>query len=293
MNGKDDDVLIEGIEEFRLNLVNLERSHHTIKSYIIMLNCFRRWLEEQINGPASVSDISTSTINEYLLYLKEALDYKASSRARTASAIKSFVLWAYKEGLIATNLAQDVPSIKTPQSERRFLSPEEVKVWVNEVDDELIKVSMWMMYYAGLRISEATNLDLDDVALEGNGGWLKIRNAKGGRFRRIPIAPPLASILADYLTWRVDSDKFLATERTGELRPGTIQIKIKEARNRLGWSSEITAHTLRHSFATELYSKTKDILTISKMLGHSDLSTTMIYAHLQDDGMVNAVNALT
>lgn len=245
-----------------------------------------------MNGPATMEDKTATNISGYLLYPKEERNNVPSSRARVASAIKSFVLWAYKNKHMNKNLTQDIPSIKVPQKERRFLSPDEVKIWVNAVDDELIKVSMWLMYYAGLRISEATNLLLKDVILENDGGWLKIRNAKGGRFRRVPIAPPLASILKDYMTWRVESDKFLATKRIKELRPGTIQIKLKEARERLGWSASITPHVLRHSFATEVYSKSKDILSISKLLGHSDLTTTMIYAHLHDDSIVNAVNML-
>lgn len=284
--------MITKIEKFRTSLINLERSPHTVKSYTIFLKSYNRWLETNLNGPATMVDITTSNINAYLLYLKEERNNVAASRARAASAIKSFLLWAYKEGHISESLAQDVPSIKVPQKEHRFLSPEEVKVWIDEVDDNLIKVSMWMMYYAGLRISEATNLLLKDVILQGAGGWLKIHNAKGGRFRRVPIAPPLAVVLSDYMSWRVESEKFLATRRTKELRPGTIQIKLQEVRERLGWSSDITPHVLRHSFATEVYSKSKDILSVSKLLGHSDLSTTMIYAHLHDDDMLNAVNML-
>lgn len=116
---------------------------------------------------------------------------------------------------------------------------------------EVSQVAMWIMYYAGLRISRATGLKMDDVHLEEEDGWLNIKNAKGGKFRKIPIAPALVEILHDYMTWKANSDYLLATEKTG-----TIQSELRDARKRLVWSEDITAHTLRHSFASQIYRKT-------------------------------------
>ena len=84
----------------------------------------------------------------------------------------------------------------------------------------------------------------------------------------------------------------MATEKTGRISPVTIQAKLREARNRLDWLKEITAHTLRHSFASHIYSKTQDILVISKLLGHTNLATTQIYAHLHDERLVEAIQVL-
>ena len=279
--------------QYKAHLINLERSDKTIVGYIGELDFFRKWVEERLNGPFDITEISGTEINEFLLYLKEVRDYKPASRRRIAATLKGFFKWAYKQGHVTTDLAETVPSIKVPDIERHFLSPEQVKEWVNVVDNDLVKISMELMYYAGLRISEATNMKLKDVNLQEDGGWLNIRNAKGGKFRRVPIAPALGNILSVYLEERkFDSDYLLATEKTGRIRPVTIQAEMRDARRKLGWEEQITPHTLRHSFASQIYKETNDILVVSRLLGHTNLATTQIYAHLHDDRMLDAVNVL-
>src|SRR5690554_546099 len=162
--------------EYKAHLNNLERSQRTIDGYLGELLFFQKWLEERLNGPVSIEDITGNEINAFLLYLKEERDYKPASRRRIAATLKGFFKWAYKQGYITTDLADTVPSIKVPDTERHFLSPEQVREWINAVDNDLVKISMELMYYAGLRISEATNMKLKDVNLQEDGGWLNIRN---------------------------------------------------------------------------------------------------------------------
>ena len=280
------------IADYKAHLVNLERSQRTISGYIGELYFFQNWMEERFNGPITIDDITGNDINEFLLHLKEERGYKPASRRRLAASLKGFFKWAYKHGYIDVDLAETVPSIKVPDNERHFLSPEEVKTWVDAVDHDVSKVAIWIMYYAGLRINEATNLRMDDVQLDEDGGWLIVRRGKGGKYRRVPIAPALAEILRDYMTWRVDSEYLLATKKTGHISSVTIQAELREARRKLGWSEDITPHILRHSFASQVYQKTQDILVVSKLLGHTNLTTTQVYAHLHDDRMVEAVNAI-
>lgn len=280
------------IADYKAHLVNLERSQRTISGYIGELYFFQNWMEERFNGPITIDDITGNDINEFLLHLKEERGYKPASRRRLAATLKGFFKWAYKHGYVDVDLAETVPSIKVPDNERHFLSPEEVKTWVDAVDHDVSKVAIWIMYYAGLRINEATNLRMDDVQLDEDGGWLIVRRGKGGKYRRVPIAPALAEILRDYMTWRVDSEYLLATKKTGHISSVTIQAELREARRKLGWSEDITPHILRHSFASQVYQKTQDILVVSKLLGHTNLTTTQVYAHLHDDRMVEAVNAI-
>ena len=280
------------IADYKAHLVNLERSQRTISGYIGELYFFQNWMEERFNGPITIDDITGNDINEFLLHLKEERGYKPASRRRLAATLKGFFKWAYKHGYIDVDLAETVPTIKVPDNERHFLSPEEVKTWVDAVDHDVSKVAIWIMYYAGLRINEATNLRMDDVQLDEDGGWLIVRRGKGGKYRRVPIAPALAEILRDYMTWRVDSEYLLATKKTGHISSVTIQAELREARRKLGWSEDIIPHILRHSFASQVYQKTQDILVVSKLLGHTNLTTTQVYAHLHDDRMVEAVNAI-
>jgi site-specific recombinase XerD len=280
------------IEEYKMYLENLERSPRTVNGYLGEVEFFRKWMEVEKNGPITLKDIEPDDVSGFLFYLREERNYKPASRRRIAATLRGFFTWAYKRGYVAMALAEAVPVIRVNDTERSFLSIEQINQWVEAVEHDVSKVAMWLMYYAGLRISEATNLKLDDLHLDEAGSWIMIRKAKGGKFRRIPIAPALETILKDYLTWRVDSEYLLATEKTGRIKPVTIQAELREARNKLGWSEDITPHTLRHSFASQVYSRTQDILVVSKLLGHSSLKTTQVYAHLHDDRMVEAIQAM-
>lgn len=284
--------MVGEIAKNKSHLINLERSQKTIDGYIGELMFFRRWLENECNREVFIRNLTIDDANNFLLYLKEERNYKPASRRRIAATLKGFFVWAYQRGYILDDLGEGIPRIKVPDSERHFLSPEEVRQWIAAVEHGVCKVAMELMYYAGLRISEATNLKMEDMSLRESGGWLRIKNAKGGKFRRVPISNVLATILYDYIVWRTDSDYLLATKKTGRVRPVTIQAQLREARNKLGWPGDITAHTLRHSFASQVYSKTHDILVVSKLLGHSNLATTQIYAHLHDERMVEAINAM-
>lgn len=189
-------------------------------------------------------------------------------------------------------MASEVPVIKVPQQERKFLTFEKIQQWVDAVDHDVSKMAMWLMYYQGLRISEATELKMKDIVFEEDGGYIHVQKGKGGKYRRLPIAKGLMPILQDYIETKVDSDYLLATQKTGRISPMTIQAILRDAKRDLGWPEDITPHTLRHSFASHIYRETQDILVVSKLLGHSNLSTTQVYAHLHDDRMIEAVNVL-
>lgn len=107
-------------ELYRLHLVTLGRSPKTIKGYLQDLKQWQGWLEEEHNGPVYAKDLTDEDITDFLLYLKEGRDYKPSSRRRLAATIRGFLRWAYKQKNIAINLAEEVPNIKVPESERRF-----------------------------------------------------------------------------------------------------------------------------------------------------------------------------
>ena len=127
----------------------------------------------------------------------------------------------------------------------------------------------------------------------GEGSWIHVRNGKGRKSRRIPICNTLREKLLDYLEWRVpDADQFFATKKTGKLSLATVQSTIKETRERLGCSKKITAHVFRHSFASELVKKDVNIVSISRLLGHSNLKTTSVYTHVAQDQLVDAVLTL-
>jgi len=283
----------QAIQSYKEHLINLERSEKTIKGYVQDLDFFRKDVERKFNGPIPLSALSPKEANRFLLWLKVERGYKPSSRRRIAATLKGFFQFCHEEKWVGEELAKSVPNIRVPDKERAYLTPDKVGEWVDAVDSPLIKVIMWTLYYAGLRISEAVNLEVGDVNLpkEGveKGGTLHIRNSKGGKHRLMPMAPALVPILRDYSAWRVPSLHFFATRKTAWIRTQTIQTAMREAREGLNWPNNITPHSLRHSFASKVYQDTGDILVTSTLLGHKKLSTTQIYAHVHRDQLENAV----
>ena len=287
----------QAIDLYLEHLENMERRAKTIKGYRQDLGFWQKWLEAKCNGPVGLADLDEQSVSQFLLWLKKDRGYKASSRRRLAATTKGFLQFCYRQKWLAEDLALTVPQIKVVDKEREYLTPKQVQEWVNKVDGKLIKVIMWTIYYAGLRISEAVNLKLEDItfpvvtedAETSQEGWIRIRNSKGGKHRVIPFAPKLVPILEDFRKWRVDSPHLFATAKTGWITTQNIQLRMREARERLGWSKGITPHTLRHSFASHVYQKTGDILVVSKLLGHVKLSTTQIYAHVAPQQLVDAM----
>jgi site-specific recombinase XerD len=134
------------------------------------------------------------------------------------------------------------------------------------------------LYAAGLRLSEATNLKLPDIDSERM--QLRILQAKGRKDRYVPLSPRLLTELRAY--WKLERPaQFLFPGKTDQvpLSSATIQKACKLAAASANIKKLVTPHTLRHSFATGLLEAGVDLMAISKLLGHSSFTTTMIYLH--------------
>ena len=118
---------------------------------------------------------------------------------------------------------------------------------------------------------------------------------KGRRQRYVPIAKALMPYLEEYLkNIRVDleSDYVLATVKSGKLSSAYINKVLRKTTKKLGWSKNVSCHTLRRSFATNLLRNGVNVFTISKLLGHKSLKTTTHYLHLNDSELQSAVDTL-
>ena len=137
------------------------------------------------------------------------------------------------------------------------------------------------------------NLGIDDVDLEKR--IIYVIDGKGGRDRQIPINQELYGYLNHYISNDrpdVDSSNFFALEKSGSLSPQYINRILKTTTKKLGWIKHVTAHILRHSFATNLIRNDASLPAVQKLLGHSDLRVTSRYIHQNLDELENAVNLL-
>ncbi len=157
-----------------------------------------------------------------------------------------------------------------------------------------------LMLNCGLRVSEVTSLKPNDINITD--GKLRVVNGKGQKDRDIPfISESTLDLLRDwknkkpkgskhFFTTLVDrkNDRF-SSKKGQKLSDRYIQFMIKRYARKAGINKDVTPHTLRHSFSTDFYKRTKDIEALRKILGHSDISTTQIYVTLANLDVENAL----
>ncbi|USG65359.1 tyrosine-type recombinase/integrase [Brevibacillus ruminantium] len=286
-------LLMNAIHNFIQYLSSLERSQETITGYRKDLFLFTRFLESKYNCESYLDEITAYDIEEYLMYLKEKRNYAPASRGRNLHTLRSFFTYAYNKELVSRNVALSVEKIKVQQKERTYLTEEEVELLIKTIDHHLIRLVVIVLYMTGLRISECLNLTLDNVDLKNR--VIHVVAGKGNKDRLIPISKRLVPLMDDYIRYHrpdTESPLFFCTKKTGMLSPVYVNRIITQAVTKLGWKKKVTAHILRHSFASQLVKNDVNLVQIQKLLGHSSLNVTSIYTHTDLDQLSEAIDTL-
>lgn len=158
------------------------------------------------------------------------------------------------------------------------------------------KAILSLMVNTGLRVSEVSNLKANDINLKE--GKLRVIEGKGSKDRDLIIGNKQAlELLREYNRIRPKSNYFFTSLEAGnegkQVSVRYLQTMIKRYSQRAGIEKNVSPHTLRHTFATEFYRETKDIETLRKILGHSDISTTQIYVTLANIDVEKAMNGFS
>jgi len=136
----------------------------------------------------------------------------------------------------------------------------------------------------GLRVSEACALEVTDLDLRG--GWLVVRNGKGGKWRQVPMGSSLIRALSTYLAGRQTGPVFLQERHgTETLHPEGVRKLLKRAGRRAGLACRVYPHLLRHTCATMFLTNGGDAFTLQRILGHSDARVTELYLSLSKGGV--------
>ena len=177
-----------------------------------------------------------------------------------------------------------IPFAKRPRRLPCVLSPEEVAVLIEAAKAGRERTMIETAYACGLRLEELLRLHVTDI--DSSRMVVIVRQGKGRKDRLVPLSPRLLENLRSY--WRAQRPRtwlFPNRTQTGPLHAGTIQRGFRHLVTRAGLTKPATMHTLRHSFATHLLEAGVDVLTLQKLLGHTQLSTTALYLHLRSDHM--------
>ena len=260
-------------------------SDNTLSSYLRDINQFKTWLLGA--GSPDLRRVKKDTINEYMLYLSGAGKSPATITRCTAS-LKSFYAYMLGRGAVKTNPAKNVAALKVERKCPEILTSKEVELFLEQpkcVDEKGYRdhAMLELLYATGIRVSELIGLDVGDVNLAG--GFIRCRSKT--RERIIPLYRTAIKALRDYITDirpRIisgpDEQALFVNMNGGRMsRQGFWKI-IKYYQEKAEISKDITQHTLRHSFAVHLLENGADLRSIQEMLGHADISSTQIYAHI-------------
>jgi len=264
-----------------LKYLEIERvaSSHTLRAYRKDLEEFSKFVN------IKPEDVELADVRGFIAeQIKSGLN--KTSVSRRLASIRSFFKFLYREGYKRTNPAKLVSKPKLPKLLPRFLSVDDAFALVERpagtgflpARDRAI---LELLYSSGLRVSEISSLNIDDINTKE--GFLKVKG-KGRKERMVPVGSKAIDAIKSYMVERIalkSKDRFLFLNRTGKglSDRGVRRLVVKYARM-IGISGKIGPHALRHTFATHLLQGGADLRVIQELLGHSSLSTTQKYTHL-------------
>ena len=274
------------IEGFVKYLTEIKKSSkNTILSYQRDLHKFFAYLEDA--RIKEIKKVNNTSLNSYVL-LMEKENFAASTVSRNIATLKAYFNYLFKQGIIHEDPAERLKAPKIEKKMPGILTVEEVTLLLNqpsgssnkEIRD---KAMLELLYATGIRVSELISLSVDDTNITS--GYIRVN--EGSRERIIPFGSAAKASLKNYLKnaragMVVSADeKVLFTNCNGQpmSRQGFWKV-LKQYAKRAGIEEDITPHTLRHSFAAHLVENGADLHSVQEMLGHSDVSTTQIYAKL-------------
>ena len=282
----------EAIENYA-NYLRFEKnaSENTIEAYVSDLQKLQDFAEQNLMNITPIT-ISYEHLQEFLYQISK-INYSERTQARWISSIKGFFSF-----LLEDELREDNPSalLETPKLGLYLpdtLSLEEIEKLISATDEntDLAKRNRCMievLYGCGLRVSELTELQISNINFKEN--YLKIQG-KGDKVRFVPLADYTADFIKNYINnirskQKINpkhSDILFLNSRGAQISRQMVFLIIKEIVRKANIQKNISPHTFRHSFATHLLQNGADLRFIQEMLGHSSITTTEIYTHLNTE----------
>ncbi len=300
--------LASWIEQF-LSYLRYQRnaSPHTLRNYASDLYQFHHYLTHSPSGEIrpepSLDQIDNLTIREFLGLLYERRNLK-SSVARKLAAVRSFMRYLARQGVIRGNAARNVASPRQDKHLPEYLTADSMAglleiPFAGTGFGKRDRAILELLYATGIRVSELVGLDLADIDMSA--GFIRVLG-KGRKERMIPFGSKASDALRTYLDARPElcgrrrksrekggsppGDAVFLNCRGGRLTPRGVAIIVKRHVVKLAHRLKVHPHTLRHSFATHMLDAGADLRSIQELLGHESLSTTQKYTHISTEQLV-------
>lgn len=263
------------------------KSLNTVESYKRDVTQYISYLDG--TGVTDISSTTKTTVLSYLLYLQK--EGRASSTvSRTLASLRSYYLFMMQNGVVKSNPTSNLEAPHVEKKIPKILSGEEVELLLEQpknCDNKGIrdKAMLELLYATGIRVSELINLDVSDVNVP-----MSFVRCKGGKKERIiPMGHQAKDALENYINnvrkYMVQDENetalFVNCSGARLSRQGFWKL-IKYYQHIAGIETDITPHTLRHSFAAHLLENGADLHSIQEMMGHADISSTQIYSRMMN-----------
>jgi site-specific recombinase XerD len=233
-------------------------SHSTIKTYLNEVGVFLRTIKTH-----SADSFDAQRIKDYLQYCADKLRLSENTLHSRINALKFY----YEQVLKREKFFWDIPRPKKANQLPKILSKEEMIRLIKAIENLKHKTMIMLGYACGLRVSEITGLEINDI--DEDRRLLLIRRAKGKKDRVVSLSPVMLIMIREYRTnYKPQKYLFEGQYKGTAYSTRSLESIIKAAKNRAGISKSGSMHMLRHSFATHLIDKGIDVVFIQKLLGH-------------------------
>lgn len=255
----------------------------TVKAYRHDMEQFVGYLKEEYDT-SDLLQVTTTMVKSYVVSLKgEGLENRSINRK--VSTLRTFYKFCLRENLIEKTPMVGIKALKQPKALVKFVTETDInKVsYGDDADFAHLRDHLLfeLLYQTGMRQAELRGLrdaDIDKMGME-----VKI-HGKRNKERLVPLSREMLQLIAQYQTVRdaafdVKADRLLLNDRGGEMTPTYVYNKVHRLLEGVTTLKQKSPHVLRHTFATHLLDEGASLVAIQKLLGHSDLATTQVYAH--------------
>lgn len=265
-------------------------SLNTVEAYKFDITQFLTFLER---SRIKLSNVNYNLLRRYLAYL-QTLKYSKTSIARKIAALRTFFAYLKKTSQLKTNPTTMLSSPKIEKRLPRILKVDFIERLISAPDEttqlgQRDKAMIETLYGAGIRVSELTNMDINEVNFAQ--GEIKVIG-KGSKERILPLNRKALESIQVYIAngrkkllskhpERAKTEKALFLNKDGErLTQRAVRACLDKYIRKIGSDLKIFPHLLRHTFATHLLERGADLRSVQELLGHVDLSSTQVYTHL-------------
>ena len=265
------------LEHYLTSMVITGKSEKSIATRRLQLMAFLKWLEDT-TGTNDVLEITKIDAVKYRNHLQEK-GAKPNTVNTHLSSIESFCTWMVGEGLLTHNPVKGIKRVETaPRAPRGLTKNERHRLMrVAELDKNHRNGTLILtLLFAGLRVSELTELTPEDVVIGDRSGTITVRAGKGNKYRTVPIVGVLRKRLGEYIVNHRSAGKYLFPgQRDPKLSPRAVQLICKEY-GEAAKIDNLTPHVLRHTLAHNLVEEGSPLGWVAAVLGHASVTTTMV-----------------